>query len=146
MGTWELPELSALGEHDLDQVLERYRLEERDLSQRRDEVHATIDAVYDVRVERLRLRCLRGEELADPDAVAAAIARVDANRRKRRRTRPLPAAPVHGLVSLDDLDLRRLLDDLEREDDRVSRRRRELHWLIDAVQSWRRLVDGAAAP
>jgi hypothetical protein len=47
----------------------------------------------------------------------------------------LSVEPLPDLASLSDDDLKRLIDDLEKEEDEVSQRRRVLHGKIDMLRA-----------
>jgi hypothetical protein len=140
-----LPDLTTLSDDDLDEVLRRLKEEEEAVSQRRRLLHGQIDVLRAERNARLR-RLVEAEGADTPDAglVAATVVGEDeppvSELELAEELEPLP-----DLASLTSEELRILIRELDREEDRISLERRLLHGRIDILSAERLLREHAAS-
>lgn len=142
-----LPDLATLSDDDLEQVLRRLKDEEEAISLRRRVLHGQIDLLRAERNARLReLVASEGADTPDAGLVAATVVGGDETPVSeieldvRDEIEPLP-----DLSTITTEELRVLIRELDREEDRVSLERRLLHGRIDILSAERLLREHAAS-
>lgn len=141
-----LPDLAALSDDELDEMIDALKEEEEAISMRRRVLHGQIDLLRNERNARLRAQIASDTpEIADPGVVAATVV--------HHEEAPLPddgleleseIEPLPDLATISTDDLRVLIRELDREEDKISLERRLLHGRIDILSAERLLRVHAA--
>jgi anti-sigma-K factor RsiG len=125
------PDLATTDDDELARLLRSAEDEADAISARRRALHASIDALREERVVRLRAQAEAGTlEVHTPATLERPIF---------EGTGDLPGdhAVPRDLTALSDDDLREQILELEREEDDISLRRRMLHGRIDILHAER---------
>jgi hypothetical protein len=127
-----LPDLTIVGDDELEKLLRDTEEEEEGISVRRRKLHERIDLLRHARVERLRSSVEDGTlELPVPESLDRPIFEGTGEvPDEHPLDQPDPA-------SLSDDELRATIIELEREEDDISLRRRVLHGRIDIIRAER---------
>jgi RsiG-like len=127
-----LPDLTTLTSDELSAMIRELEREEDQISRRRRLLHERIDLLRAEHVQRLREHVTDGDALPEPRSLTRPLFEGSGDVPEEHELEPLPDPE-----SLDDDDLRRLIRDLEREEDDISLRRRFLHGQIDILRAAR---------
>lgn len=141
-----LPDLATLSDDDLEQTLRRLKDEEEAISLRRRVLHGQIDLLRAERNARLR-DLVAGERAETPDAslvAATVVGDDDAPVSELELEVHAEIEPLPDLSTLTTEELRILIRELDREEDRISLERRLLHGRIDILSAERLLREHAA--
>jgi hypothetical protein len=141
-----LPDLATLSDDDLDRMIRALKEEEESISLRRRFLHGQIDLLRNERNARLREQISSDSpEIPDAGAIAATVvhneepAVPDVALGVESEIEPLP-----DLATVTTEELRLLIRELDREEDRISLERRLLHGRIDILSAERLLRAHAA--
>ena len=128
-----LPDVTAVSDDELDNLLRTTEDEEESISVRRRKLHERIDLLRHERVERLRHSVEDGTlDLPVPDSLERPIFEGTGDVPEEH-----PIDAPADLRSLSDDELRSMIIALEREEDDISLRRRVLHGRIDILRAVR---------
>jgi hypothetical protein len=128
-----LPDVTAVSDDELEDLLRATEAEEEAISVRRRKLHERIDLLRHERVERLRHSVEDGTlDLPVPASLERPIFEGTGDVPEEH---PVDEGPDPG--SLSDEQLRATIMELEREEDDISLRRRVLHGRIDILRAER---------